>query len=112
VGGHSVDVGADELAVEVGVESSARMADPAHGPETRPPFGGFRRVGESPRRRPGSRGVKETSVPATNDAEAAFARYVIPEVDVLYRVALIPRTFRQRRKAQVVDLGPLSQGGS
>jgi len=32
--------------------------------------------------------VKESSVPATNDAEAAFARYVLPEVDVLYRVAM------------------------
>jgi RNA polymerase sigma-70 factor, ECF subfamily len=32
--------------------------------------------------------VKESSVPATNEAEAAFARYVLPEVDVLYRVAL------------------------
>ena len=44
--------------------------------------------GESSGGRPGSRAVKETTVPATNEAEAAFARYVLPEVDVLYRVAM------------------------
>jgi RNA polymerase sigma-70 factor (ECF subfamily) len=32
--------------------------------------------------------VKERRVPATNDAEAAFTRHVLPEVDVLYRVAM------------------------
>lgn len=88
VGGYSVDVSAVELAVEVGVESSAWVADPAHGHGTRLWFGGFPRVGESSRHQPGSRAVKESSVPATNDAEAAFARYVLPEVDVLYRVAM------------------------
>ncbi len=88
VGGHPVDVASVELAVEVGVESSTGVADPAHGPGTRLRFGGFRRVVESSRRQPGSRAVKESSVPATNDADAAFSRYVLPEVDVLYRVAL------------------------
>jgi RNA polymerase sigma-70 factor (ECF subfamily) len=31
--------------------------------------------------------VKEISVPAPNDAQDTFSRYVLPEVDVLYRVA-------------------------
>lgn len=88
VGDHPVDVSAVELAVEVGVESSAGVEDPAHGHGTRLRFAGFRRVGESSRRQPGSRAVKESSVPATSDAADAFAHYVLPEVEVLYRVAL------------------------
>jgi RNA polymerase sigma-70 factor, ECF subfamily len=32
--------------------------------------------------------VEETTVPTTNDAEAAFSAYVLPEVDVLFRVAM------------------------
>jgi len=47
----------------------------------------FRRVGESTEGPPGSDVVKETTVPAPNDARAAFSRHVLPEVDVLYRVA-------------------------
>jgi RNA polymerase sigma-70 factor (ECF subfamily) len=31
--------------------------------------------------------VEETTAPAPIDAQAAFARYVLPEIDVLYRVA-------------------------
>lgn len=87
VGGHPVDVRAVELAVDIGVECSAGVTDPAHGHGTRLLVAGFRRVGESSRHPPGFRAVKESSVPATNDAEAAFSRYVLPEVDVLYRVA-------------------------
>jgi RNA polymerase sigma-70 factor (ECF subfamily) len=44
-------------------------------------------VRESPQVTPGFADVEETSVSAPIDAQAAFAQYVLPEVDVLYRVA-------------------------
>lgn len=102
--GHPVGVAVVELAVEVGVEvgveSPVGVEDPAHGLGTRLVSHGFRNVGESAPRQPGSDAVKETSVPATNDAQAAFSRYVLPEVDVLYRVALSIT----RNKADAEDL--------
>ena len=61
--------------------------------------GGFRKGRGILRRPPGSCAVKETRV-ASGDAEAAFARYVLPEVDVLYRVALSIT----RNKADAEDL--------
>jgi RNA polymerase sigma-70 factor (ECF subfamily) len=45
------------------------------------------RFGESDTRSAGSVAVEETTVTAPNDAHAAFSHYVLPEVDVLYRVA-------------------------
>jgi RNA polymerase sigma-70 factor, ECF subfamily len=81
-------VDAVELTVEVGVERTAGVAEPSH---RRSEPGGSQEdsalAGNQPGHRRVPRAVEETSVPVPIGAEAAFSRYVIPEVDVLYRVA-------------------------
>lgn len=77
-----------ELAVEVRVEGGAGVADPGHHPAnpSRPAGIPVTPGNPHPRRRVPVP-VEDLGAPAPIDADAAFTRYVLPEVEVLYRVA-------------------------
>lgn len=77
-----------QFTVEVGVERPAGMPQPAHWsakPAEGPADSGRPGNLTAQSRVPGF--VEDTAAPAPQDAAAAFSRFVLPEVEVLYRVA-------------------------